>query len=179
MINGYNSIAKYYDSLFIDNQSDVENKEITCMLGNIRGSLLDIGCGTGLLVELINIPPADYIGIDPSELMLRKFIEKHPKYETRLHCTSFEIYGQTADNLIALFGAASYLNPDCMKRLENTTVFLMFYKPGYMPATYEKTGVYVPFYPYNRDWLANRFTGCSVLEFNNYLIVTNHDIVQQ
>lgn len=178
MIGGYNSIAKYYDSLFVDNLSNVENIEITRMLGNIQGSVLDIGCGTGLLVELIDILPADYVGIDPSYMMLRKFIEKHPEYETCLHCTSFEQYDYTADNLIALFGAASYLNPDCLKKIGNSSVFLMFYRSGYMPATYEKTGVYVPFYPYNLDWLSDYFVGCVIIEFNNYLIVTNYDFVQ-
>lgn len=177
MVKGYNSIAQYYDSLFIDNHSNIENKEVTRMLKSVRGSVLDIGCGTGLLVELIGIQPTDYVGIDPSKMMLKKFIEKHPKYKACLHCTPFERYNQTADNLIALFGAASYLNPACLEKMENSSVFLMFYKPGYMPTTYEKTGIYIPFYPYNRNWLANHFSGYSVLEFNNYLIVTDYDIV--
>ncbi|MFQ8804141.1 MAG: class I SAM-dependent methyltransferase [Alistipes indistinctus] len=35
-------------------------------LGYCEGSILDVGCGTGLLIELVNITPSKYVGVDPS-----------------------------------------------------------------------------------------------------------------
>ena len=45
--------------------------------------VLDLGCGTGLLLELLAVQPEDYLGIDPSEKMLDEFRRKFPEHETK------------------------------------------------------------------------------------------------
>ena len=63
----YDDIAVKYDDLFRDESSLVENREVGAMLPPLNGSILDIGCGTGLLTEIYNVSPNDYLGIDPSK----------------------------------------------------------------------------------------------------------------
>ena len=64
----YDKIASKYDTLFRDEMSLVENREVGQMLPPLSGSILDIGCGTGLLTEIAKIDPQEYLGIDPSSL---------------------------------------------------------------------------------------------------------------
>ena len=66
----YDKIASKYDTLFRDETSLVENREVGQMLPPLNGSILDIGCGTGLLTEIAEIDPQEYLGIDPSKGML-------------------------------------------------------------------------------------------------------------
>lgn len=61
----YDKIASKYDTLFRDEMSLVENREVGQMLPPLSGSILDIGCGTGLLTEIAEIDPKEYLGIDP------------------------------------------------------------------------------------------------------------------
>lgn len=80
----YDDIAVKYDDLFRDESSLVENREVGAMLPPLKGSILDIGCGTGLLTEIYNVSPNDYLGIDPSKGMLSQFKAKHPEFTDRL-----------------------------------------------------------------------------------------------
>lgn len=48
----YDEIADKYDNIFRDERSLVENREVGDMLPPLSGSILDIGCGTGLLTEI-------------------------------------------------------------------------------------------------------------------------------
>ena len=63
----YNDLAWEYDNLFKDQSFIKENQEIADMLDIIKHEkIYDIGCGTGLLLDLLPIQPENYIGIDPS-----------------------------------------------------------------------------------------------------------------
>ena len=109
----YDDIASKYDALFSDEKSCAENNEVGDMLLPLNGSVLDIGCGTGLLTEIIKVSPKDYLGIDPSKGMLNQFKNKHPEFTGRLlnepfnrkilNCNGF-------NNIVSLFGSPSYLS---------------------------------------------------------------------
>jgi hypothetical protein len=43
-----------------------------------RPRTLDVGCGTGALLDLGVVPPAKYTGVDPSQGMLNMLVRKHP-----------------------------------------------------------------------------------------------------
>ena len=88
----YDKIASKYDSLFRDEMSLVENREVGEKLPPLSGSILDIGCGTGLLTEIAEIDPQEYLGVDPSKGMLEQFINKHPEYKERVVCEPFDGY---------------------------------------------------------------------------------------
>lgn len=50
-VNQYDEIAEKYDSLFIDKASIRENEQVARMLRNVKTPVMDIGCGTGLLID--------------------------------------------------------------------------------------------------------------------------------
>ena len=54
-------------------------------------SLLDLGCGTGLELDhiLSRLPHLSVTGIDLSETMLKKLIEKHPESSLNLICGDY------------------------------------------------------------------------------------------
>lgn len=70
-----------------------------------------MGCGTGLLLDILSIPPERYLGIDTSEGMLEIAREKHPAYNfQKMNMENVEFFteGEKADNIISLFGVFSY-----------------------------------------------------------------------
>lgn len=171
----YDVIADRYDNLFTDASSLSENAEVGEMLRPLSGSVLDVGCGTGLLTEIININPDNYMGVDPSEGMLKKFKEKHPTYRN-LVCAPYD--GKVVDciqfdNVVSLFGSPSYLSNMALLRLSKGArhLFLMFYKEDYHPVTYEKCGVEFKHKVHSTRELAMLFGKESLSEYNNYIIV--------
>jgi hypothetical protein len=146
----YDLIASSYDSLWATAEADAENREIINRIDYEGGSVLDIGCGTGLWPDYQPMFPDDYLGIDPSHEMLRRFHAKHPGLPALP--TTFEAFstGERFDTVISLFGAASYVDPAAWMKLPgllkpNGRYVLMFYRPGYEPETHRRTGVVVPF----------------------------------
>lgn len=171
----YDVIADRYDTLFVDESSLAENAEVGEMLRPLSGLVLDIGCGTGLLTEIIPVSPENYYGIDPSRKMLDHFRKKHPDYKN-LTCAAYDGYVLDCnkfDNIIALFGSASYLENRALLKLamSDRRKFLMFYKDEYHPVTYEKCGVEFKHNRHSKKMLSAIFNRNKVEEYGNYLIV--------
>ena len=89
-VNQYDAIAESYDSLFKDEVSIEENNKIASMLFDVPGIILDVGCGTGLFLDILKVSPDEYFGIDPSNKMLEVFRKKHPGYYNL--CIPFEMF---------------------------------------------------------------------------------------
>jgi SAM-dependent methyltransferase len=174
----YDDIAVNYDNLFRDESSLVENREVGAMLPPLKGSVLDIGCGTGLLTEVYDISPQDYLGIDPSIGMLTQFRKKHPEFAERLVNEPFtgkNIDCKKFDNIVAMFGSPSYLSGYAVVAISksNARKFLMFYKEGYHPVTYEKCDVKFSHNVYSKKSLIHLFGENNVSEYHNYIIVNS------
>ena len=69
--------------------------------------VLDLGCGTGLLLELLALQPEDYLGIDHSEKMLEELQSKFPEHETKKKA-DFGMLGDVGDSF---FGSFFLWNP--------------------------------------------------------------------
>ena len=79
----YDAIALQYDALFQDSASHEENAAVMGLIGDVTASrVLDIGCGTGLLLD--HCTPGAYCGLDPSRAMLDRLCAKHPAYAETL-----------------------------------------------------------------------------------------------
>lgn len=168
----YDQIATCYDDLFCAPEDEKENREIIGMLGS-TGTVLDIGCGTGLLLDYLPIRPDQYTGIDPSGKMLSRLHAKHPAHAERTIQTRFETFvGGRYDLVISLFGAASYINPQALVRMPcllslGGRYFVMLFKPGYSPVTYKRAGVMFQHFTDNHLYLP---PGATVTEYGNFLI---------
>lgn len=112
----YNCIAKEYDEWYGDEISIIQNNFLFNILEKeefFNGKILDIGCGTGLLLEYKKLNPKNYLGIDCSDKMCNIARKKFPEYnflETSFE--DLELNDDGYDNLISLFGPLSYIKDD-------------------------------------------------------------------
>jgi ubiquinone/menaquinone biosynthesis C-methylase UbiE len=168
MVEIYDTLAPIYDLKYSTEDCRKENQVIKAMIDYQGGKILDIGCGTGLLLELFNIDEDEYIGIDPSGKMLEVAHAKFPKHIFMV--TDFENFPERwkYDYVICLFGVSSYIRPGMVSQIPNHLkpggqYFLMFYKPGYIPDYYN--GDYSEIYSGNEN-----FIGGKTIEYHNYII---------
>ena len=118
-MEAYSGFAKVYD-LFMDNIPYGEwteyVKELLAEEGITDGILLDLGCGTGSVTELLAKAGFDMIGIDNSEEMLDLAMEK--RYESGLDILyllqdmrEFELYG-TVKGVVSICDSMNYILDD-------------------------------------------------------------------
>lgn len=148
----YDAIAYKYDTLFRDPASYAEEAEVMDVLEQETGwplreqRVLDVGCGTGLLLR--HTDPYRYVGIDPSAGMIEILRHRHPdaavvNTDLLRFCPSYGL--QDFDLIVALFGTASYLNDEELRRIPlllrpGGLAMLMFYDPEHEPpVTYLET----------------------------------------
>lgn len=79
----YDRLASTYDQAYADHRALAENyvlrRELTPLV-SARQDVLDLGCGTGFLLDLIpTLDPGRYTGADVSEAMLCQARVKHPQ----------------------------------------------------------------------------------------------------
>lgn len=182
MIADYDEIADKYDAFFSQKKYTDEDFELSKKLPKIRGRLLDIGCGTGLLFDLykmcnVNIP--DYTGVDPSFNMLKHLILRHGN--NRCFCSTFEEFesDEKFDTIISCYGSPSYIKPKGILKIKEVanngaSVFLMFYKDGYYPVTHTfstKKIILNKFSSYKK-YISKLSSNLNYEEWNNYVIVS-------
>lgn len=73
----YESIAKVYDYIFPKNRKQLEFVESIKKISS-EEKILDIGCATGNLTELLGEKTRNIVGIDLDKELLRKAKDKHP-----------------------------------------------------------------------------------------------------
>lgn len=89
----YDLIAARYDSLYDYPLAHEENRRVALIVARaleltkgVHGRILDVGCGTGLLLDLMRlagggIPVELYLGVDLSLRMLAEAKRRHPEYD--------------------------------------------------------------------------------------------------
>lgn len=167
----YDRLADVYDALFNDDASAEEEDEL--FRNEVRytgGSVLDVGCGTGLFLDCVYAP--DYTGIDPAHAMLGRLMSKYPEART-VHAAFEDFGGKQYDLVVSLFGSPSYIRPEFLSRVPDMVTpggrwFFMFYAPGYHPVTYERAGVELKHFA--ADEALQHLPG-QVRTWRNYVIV--------
>jgi SAM-dependent methyltransferase len=174
----YDYVADGYDELYDAEQFRIENEQIARVIEPAAvGSILDIGCGTGLLLDMFpDRKNENYVGVDPSRKMLEKLKSKHPGADV-IHSTFEDLkeFGQF-DFVTSLFGGISYVNPDSFGKLKAMVkgggkYFLMFYKKGYTPVLYGETGMTFSHFSHDKKFLTEVFG--KVEDYSNYWIASN------
>ena len=118
-MEAYSGFAKVYD-LFMDNIPYEEwtdyVKELLAEEGIKEGILLDLGCGTGSVTELLAENGFDMIGIDNSEEMLEIAMEKRAESGLDIlyllqDMREFELYG-TVKGVVSICDSMNYILDD-------------------------------------------------------------------
>ena len=118
-MEAYSGFAKVYD-LFMDNIPYGEwteyVKELFAEEGITDGILLDLGCGTGSVTELLAKAGFDMIGIDNSEEMLEIAMEKRAESGLDIlyllqDMREFELYG-TVKGVVSICDSMNYILED-------------------------------------------------------------------
>jgi SAM-dependent methyltransferase len=113
-VTPYDPLAPVYDALYRDAVSLAENRLVFQRLARylappLAPFVLDLGCGTGLLLEYFPLSPARYLGIDCSEPMLAQARRKFPQHHFRLGLMeTLPPALPPVSVAVALFGAFAY-----------------------------------------------------------------------
>lgn len=110
----YDRIAHCYDAQVASTVREVEVTALIRLLRREFGPLhdkkvLDLGCGTGLVPDVMRVHPDRYLGVDPSVGMLNRARRKHPQLVFRQGWQ--EDTGADEgyfDVVLSLFGVLSY-----------------------------------------------------------------------
>jgi len=113
-----------------------------------RRRVLDVGCGTGLTLDLGITDAVRYTGVDPSQPMLNELVRKYPlvariEPATLANALAGRSFGGTRFALVtALGGSASYLAEgewEALSRLGEQSFLLSVYAEGEEPVTADLT----------------------------------------
>jgi predicted TPR repeat methyltransferase len=84
----YNELAEKYDTMYKDPVCLAEDKALFDYLTRqvpLFKSVLDLGCGTGLLLENLMIAANNYVGLDPSDKSIDIARKKFPLYAKKFN----------------------------------------------------------------------------------------------
>lgn len=139
----YDRIAEVYDSQYLDEASQQENRHIAQLVQEFHPNprLLDVGCGTGLSLELELATPERFVGLDPSSGMLEVLMKKYPATRPSMIRATFEdaharhLFKQPFEVMVSLFGSPSYISSSYMEVMISLAPYgvVMHYLPGYWP----------------------------------------------
>lgn len=137
----YNQRASRYDDAYQRRSDRAEDRVVARLLEPMvqhADTVLDLGCGTGWVLDNLGHFVDDYIGIDVSQGMLDQAREKHPGRGFIHGDMSTEALGvEPVDLLVSTFGSVSYVHPleiadvayECIK--PGGRFFVMAYAPAY------------------------------------------------
>jgi len=136
----YDGLATTWDRLH--GMTEHEQRATAVLIQEVFGEklwrTLDIGCGTGVPLDLGLAEPVRYVGIDPSRAMLNALVMKHPVIAGVHPMTYAEaerrrlLCGTRYDTVLALGGSASHLTPEEIQQLRargKRDILLMHYMP--------------------------------------------------
>ena len=111
--NTYNQQAKTYDYLYSGKVIDCENNMLQDVLGRSipnNETVLDAGCGTGLVLDLLHINPKNYEGIDFAEAAIDEAKKKYPEHN--FICKDAREIDKQYDNIVSTFAMPDYIGLD-------------------------------------------------------------------
>jgi len=121
--NTYDSIATEYDEMYayVEEQKAVRSAIISLM-GAYAPKALDVGCGTGRVIDMGLVPNSMYTGVDSSQAMLNEFVRKvnrSKKLMPEIVAGKAEErrFGHAYDLGLALFGSADEVSESVIDQM--------------------------------------------------------------
>lgn len=186
--SAYDRVAYLYDQSYNDPKSLAEDRVVFQRLiegSAVQGRVLDVGCGTGILLEKLPIGADAYVGLDPSVEMLKiakKRFSKHTFVRGTASAPNLAV-SDPFDSVVSLYGSFSYeLEPEraieelSASMLPGGRLFLMLCTPVHarrQSYIMNKVGIHVErrFYTESRAraLLSRHFTDVEVQGFGRVL----------
>lgn len=111
----YDAIAGGYDSTYLGAGDQAENtliaewlEELALDTQRLVPRWLDIGCGTGLLVDLVDPAANAYVGFDISPRMVEVARQRHPRFTFDVGDMDAGLPRGPFDMVVSLFASPSY-----------------------------------------------------------------------
>ena len=142
-VHPYDEVAAEYDGIYETSEHEAENSDVAQLITTEIGKkgykkIVDIGCGTGFLLDVLKEDVSDrYLGCDPSKGMIDVAREKHPDSEL-ICCRAEDLWIDMADTLVvSVFGSPSHVEPTAFDRFKSmgADLWLMYLSPEYQPMT--------------------------------------------
>jgi 2-polyprenyl-3-methyl-5-hydroxy-6-metoxy-1,4-benzoquinol methylase len=112
------AISEYWDERFenvyckvLENASEMGRHGVIAEIINrtvLKGNILDVGCGTGILSALVDLKRFQYLGIDISEVALRSAKEKRKKPNVTFQRASIESFDPQHQFDVIVFNEVLY-----------------------------------------------------------------------
>lgn len=186
--DAYDSVADRYDSFYAGELERAQDRAVLNFLitrGLIKGDVLDVGCGTGALLDIaardfsFSTTGLEYVGVDPSASMLRVARRKRPSADWRQG--SFELLsqifgspGRKFDSVVSLYGSFCYAEPlaaadEVLARVAPGGMFaVMVYGPAsHGSRVLQEAGAETEFRRYAAKGLRDLFFPCEVSGFGS------------
>lgn len=140
----YDSVATEWDrALGATEYERSRLRELVATLGTFtKRRVLDVGCGTGLALDLEITQSVRYVGIDPSQAMLNELVRKYP-HPAMVHPMTFAdairrrvLNATRFDLVVALGGSASYFDDSDLDAIVDHAAgprLLSVYAEGHAP----------------------------------------------
>ena len=127
----WDEVATTYDEDYpYDEEWSVVKSAIVSLMGAFAPKTLDVGCGTGRVLDYGLVPNSLYTGIDSSQAMLNEFVRKVNKSKKKMpdlragRAEDVE-FGPAYDLGLALMGSASEVEESVIDRMAATCTNLV------------------------------------------------------
>jgi hypothetical protein len=133
----YDALATMYDELHPTTEEEARTlrEQVREHIGNFSPVVLDVGCGTGRILDLGLTTPDRYAGVDPSQPMLNMLVRKHPTVAA-LYPMTIEraiedcVFTPGQFEIVTAYGSAGDLNADTVKALAKIASRIVVLKRG-------------------------------------------------
>lgn len=183
MNNKFDNLSSEYDNLYIDEKSQQENTLIynrLCKMIKKEDKIIDIGCGTGFLLDLMKekIHISKYIGIDSSPGMLKKARIKYPDHLFILNNAGSILINNNINFVIALF-SLNYIKDisNIIKQIKDRKYFFcMLNEKRINSKIYNNIYRGIKYYHYLKDEIYGIFKKEQITEIGEYYYISNEKL---
>ena len=116
----YDAVASDYDAKYQSPIHTIEDSIIGSLVGRMvaDGRVLDVGCGTGHLLNLTEIPQDRYLGVDISQGMLTVAESNHPHHTFIKHNILDDMEDrQGFDVILGIYGILNYTGINALQSM--------------------------------------------------------------